>query len=173
MPQRHTIERRQDRQNATSCTLRVARRVREAARRNGSIERRDRASGRLHHPQEHRRDGVLPIPPQNEAGPGRDWLTHPALTGIPHEQWNSLVTELAAARAAQREADLQVPPPRRVWPSRPSAHPPVASGCSDRQAEPGCMGRRSVARTLPGYLLGPLFPGEPLPEARDVLYAGG
>jgi hypothetical protein len=58
------------------------------------------------HPQEHRRDGVLPIPPQNEAGPGRDWLTHPALTGIPHEQWDSLVTELAAARAAQREADL-------------------------------------------------------------------
>lgn len=37
-------------------------------------------------PQEYRRDGVLPIPPQNEAGPGRDWLTHPALTGIPHEQ---------------------------------------------------------------------------------------
>jgi hypothetical protein len=58
------------------------------------------------HPQEHRRDGVLPIPPQNEAGPGRDWLTHPALTGIPHKQWDSLVTELAAARAAQREADL-------------------------------------------------------------------
>jgi hypothetical protein len=57
-------------------------------------------------PQEHRRDGVLPIPPQNEAGPGSDWLTHPALTGIPHEQWDSLVTELAAARAAQRQADL-------------------------------------------------------------------
>ncbi|MFE4336246.1 ISAzo13 family transposase [Streptomyces sp. NPDC056831] len=58
-------------------------------------------------PQEHRRDGVLPIPPQNEAGPGRHWLTHSALTGIPHEQWDSLVTELAAARTAQREADLQ------------------------------------------------------------------
>ncbi|MER6832357.1 ISAzo13 family transposase [Streptosporangium sp. NPDC000563] len=58
-------------------------------------------------PQEHRRDGVLPIPPQNEAGPGRDWLVHPALTGIPHGQWDSLVTELAAARVTQREADLQ------------------------------------------------------------------
>ena len=86
--------------------MRVARRVREAARRNGWIERRDRASGRLHHPQEHRRDGVRPIPPQSGPGAGRGWLTHPALTGIPHEQWDSLVTELAATRTVQREADL-------------------------------------------------------------------
>jgi hypothetical protein len=58
-------------------------------------------------PEEHCRDGIPPIPPQDQPGPGRGWLAHPALTGIPHEQWDSLVTELAAARQAQREADLQ------------------------------------------------------------------
>lgn len=87
--------------------MRVARRVREAARRNGSIERRDRASGRLHRPEEHCRDGVPPVPPQNQAGPGRAWLAHPALTGMPHDQWDRLIAGLEAARALQREDDLQ------------------------------------------------------------------
>ncbi|MET8127030.1 hypothetical protein ABZV07_16150, partial [Streptomyces sp. NPDC005231] len=83
-----------------------ARRVREAARRNGSIERRDRASGRLHRPESHCRDGIPPIPPQDLPGPGRAWLVHPDLTGLPHDQWNQLITQLRAARELQREKDL-------------------------------------------------------------------
>jgi hypothetical protein len=58
-------------------------------------------------PEEHRRDGIPPIPPQLEPGPGRAWLVHPALTGMDHDQWNHLVGELTAAREAQREEDLQ------------------------------------------------------------------
>ncbi|WP_369265654.1 ISAzo13 family transposase [Streptomyces sp. R35] len=58
-------------------------------------------------PEEHRRDGIPPIPPQLEPGPGRAWLVHPALTGMGHDQWGHLIGELAAAREAQREEDLQ------------------------------------------------------------------
>lgn len=58
-------------------------------------------------PEEHCRDGVLPIPPQNQPGPGRGWLTHPALTGIHPDQWDQLLAELTAAREVQREEDLQ------------------------------------------------------------------
>ncbi|MFD3834497.1 ISAzo13 family transposase, partial [Streptomyces sp. NPDC058621] len=58
-------------------------------------------------PEEHCRDGVPPVPPQNQAGPGRAWLAHPALTGMPHDQWDRLIAELEAARALQREEDLQ------------------------------------------------------------------
>ena len=86
--------------------MRMARRVREAARRNGSIERRDRASGRLHRPESHCRDGIPPIPPQDLPGPGRAWLAHPDLTGLPHDQWDQLITQLRAARELQREEDL-------------------------------------------------------------------
>lgn len=39
-------------------------------------------------PEGHRRDGIPPIPPQLEPGPGRAWLLHPALTGVDHDQWD-------------------------------------------------------------------------------------
>ncbi|WP_405019050.1 ISAzo13 family transposase [Kitasatospora sp. NBC_00070] len=57
-------------------------------------------------PEEHCRDGVPPIPPQDLPGPGRSWLVHPALTGMPDEQWSGLIAALSAAREGQREADL-------------------------------------------------------------------
>lgn len=57
-------------------------------------------------PEEHHRDGAPPIPPQNQPGPGRDWLTLPALTGMRPDQWEQLVNELAVARQLQREEDL-------------------------------------------------------------------
>ncbi|MFE5827740.1 ISAzo13 family transposase [Streptomyces erythrochromogenes] len=57
-------------------------------------------------PEEHCRDGIPPIPPQDLPGPGRAWLVHPDLTGIPHDQWDQLITDLAAARETQREEAL-------------------------------------------------------------------
>ncbi|BCL27431.1 hypothetical protein GCM10017557_22900 [Streptomyces aurantiacus] len=89
------------------------------------------------HPQEHRRDGILPIPPQippqNEAGPGRDWLTRPALTGIPHEQWDSLVTELAAARAAPSRTG-SAPRRRRSATAAPSSSNPPDGNAQERSS---------------------------------------
>ncbi|RPK36794.1 Rhodopirellula transposase [Streptomyces sp. ADI92-24] len=58
-------------------------------------------------PQEHCRDGIPPLPPQNQPGHGREWLAHPALTGIQPDQWDQLIAELAAARETQREEVLQ------------------------------------------------------------------
>jgi Rhodopirellula transposase DDE domain len=58
-------------------------------------------------PEEHCRDGIPPVPPQNQPGAGREWLTHPALTGIHTDQWDQLLAELTAAREIQREGDLQ------------------------------------------------------------------
>ena len=89
--------------------MRVARRVREAARRNGSIERRDRASSRLH----------LPEPTEPTAPPvtceARDVadrrrsllnrLADPRLTGMSSTELTDLCTELdplQAARARER-----------------------------------------------------------------------
>ncbi|GAU71478.1 transposase [Streptomyces sp. NBRC 110611] len=57
-------------------------------------------------PEEHCQDGVPPIPPQLEPGPGCAWLVHSALTGMDPNQWDQLIGELAAAREAQREEDL-------------------------------------------------------------------
>ncbi|MFG2919449.1 ISAzo13 family transposase, partial [Kitasatospora sp. NPDC048298] len=57
-------------------------------------------------PEEHRRDGIPPIPPQDLPGPGRAWLVHPVLTGMPDDRWNQLIATLSTAREAQREADL-------------------------------------------------------------------
>jgi hypothetical protein len=80
--------------------------VREAARRNGSIERRDRASGRLHHPK--------PAPTCGQSGDAADpapapdtfdraTLTDPALTGISRTDLAALAAELAAPQQAGRE----------------------------------------------------------------------
>lgn len=60
-------------------------------------------------PEEHRRDGIPPIPPQDLPGPDRAWLVHPALTGMPEGRWTELVATLSAAREVQREADLHQP----------------------------------------------------------------
>nr|WTB28905.1 ISAzo13 family transposase [Streptomyces sp. NBC_00830]WTB30192.1 ISAzo13 family transposase [Streptomyces sp. NBC_00830]WTB31052.1 ISAzo13 family transposase [Streptomyces sp. NBC_00830]WTB31926.1 ISAzo13 family transposase [Streptomyces sp. NBC_00830]WTB34203.1 ISAzo13 family transposase [Streptomyces sp. NBC_00830] len=57
-------------------------------------------------PESHCRDGIPPIPPQDLPGPGRAWLVHPDLTGLPHDQWDQLITQLRAARELQREEDL-------------------------------------------------------------------
>ncbi|WP_328842767.1 ISAzo13 family transposase [Streptomyces sp. NBC_00258] len=57
-------------------------------------------------PESHCRDGIPPIPPQDLPGPGRAWLAHPDLTGLPHDQWDQLITQLRAARELQREEDL-------------------------------------------------------------------
>lgn len=57
-------------------------------------------------PEEHCRDGIPPVLPQLQPGPGRAWLVHPALTGMDDERWGQLIGELAAARTAQREDDL-------------------------------------------------------------------
>ncbi len=57
-------------------------------------------------PEEHRRDGVPPIPAQDFPGPGRAWMVHPALTGMSQARWSRLVATLSAAREVQREADL-------------------------------------------------------------------
>jgi hypothetical protein len=85
--------------------LKGARRVREAARRNGSIERRDRASGRLHHPQ------TIPEGPDDpdETGtaggePTPDMLSHPTFTGMTTDELTTLTTALDALRAAHRES---------------------------------------------------------------------
>jgi hypothetical protein len=57
-------------------------------------------------PETHCRDGIAPIPPQDQPGAGRAWLIHLALTGIRHDQWDHLITQLGAARELQREQDL-------------------------------------------------------------------
>ncbi|UKY48574.1 ISAzo13 family transposase [Streptomyces inhibens] len=57
-------------------------------------------------PEPHCRDGIPPIPPQDLPGPGRAWLVHPDLTGLPHDQWDQLITQLRAARELQREEAL-------------------------------------------------------------------
>ncbi|MGW6674457.1 ISAzo13 family transposase, partial [Streptomyces vinaceus] len=58
-------------------------------------------------PEEHCRDGIPPLLPQDQPGPGRSWLVHPALTGMPDEQWIQLAATLSAARDLQREAHLR------------------------------------------------------------------
>lgn len=86
--------------------MRVARRVREAARRNGSIERRDRASGRLHHP--HPRDtACAPENPRSASyrppQPCTSCLRNPDLTGMPEPALNELVNQLAPKLEELRE----------------------------------------------------------------------
>lgn len=93
--------------------MRVARRVREAARRNGSIERRDRASGRLHHPQ--------PCPavpaPRAPQEPAPRWdqalLSDPALTGMSRQQLDDLTGTLALDSDTRRGR-----PPRLAFPEQ-------------------------------------------------------
>jgi hypothetical protein len=88
--------------------LKGARRVREAARRNGSIERRDRASGRLHHPQppatgaEAQDAHVGTV--HNVALADRATAYHPALTGMSHQALARLTATLTDAWTDQREA---------------------------------------------------------------------
>ncbi len=92
--------------------MRVARRVREAARRNGSIERRDRASGRLHHPQD------LMDAATADSASGQDpadrphcltqhSLQDPELTGMTRQQFTELIDALAPALEVQRERVLR------------------------------------------------------------------
>ncbi|WAU82237.1 hypothetical protein O1Q96_22215 [Streptomyces sp. Qhu-G9] len=77
----------------------VARRVREAARRSGSIERRDRASGRLHHPQ-HPLDATAANNPSGRAAANRaptltqHALQDPELTGMTRQQFSDLIDAL-------------------------------------------------------------------------------
>ncbi|MCX4428841.1 transposase family protein (plasmid) [Streptomyces mirabilis] len=85
--------------------MRVARRVREAARRNGSIERRDRASGRLHRPEAYAQVNDAPDP-FDQPSPDLSWLCHPALTGLPAHEWDTLITTLTTLHEAQRETHL-------------------------------------------------------------------
>jgi DNA-directed RNA polymerase specialized sigma24 family protein len=83
--------------------MRVARRVREAARRNGSIERRDRASGRLHLPQAFAQVAARQPKPFDQPSPQFAWLCHPAVTGLEQDQWTALVRALGALHEDQRE----------------------------------------------------------------------
>ena len=88
--------------------LKGARRVREATRRNGSIERRDRASGRLHHP----RSPATAVEAQdvsvdtvhNVAVADRATAYHPALTGMSHQALARLTANLTDTWTDQREA---------------------------------------------------------------------
>lgn len=93
--------------------MRVARRVREAARRNGSIERRDRASGRLHHPQP---APAIPAP-RDPQTPTSEWdqalLSDPALTGLSPHQLHHLAQALASEGDTQRGR-----PPRLAFPEQ-------------------------------------------------------
>lgn len=93
--------------------MRVARRVREAARRNGSVERRDRASGRLHHPQ------TRPTVPaaRTPQAPAPQWdqalLSDPALTGMPRPQLAALTRTLTPDGDTRRGR-----PPRLAFPEQ-------------------------------------------------------
>jgi transposase len=57
-------------------------------------------------PQEYPHLGAPSPPPFDQMGPGRAWLCHPAVTGLPPQEWDTLITTLAALHHDQRETDL-------------------------------------------------------------------
>ncbi|MGA5135558.1 ISAzo13-like element transposase-related protein, partial [Streptomyces olivoreticuli] len=52
------------------------------------------------------RPALGPRPDPTPARPGHAWLFHPAITGIPADEWEDLIPRLAILRHAQREAAL-------------------------------------------------------------------
>lgn len=133
--------------------MRVARRVREAARRNGSIERRDRASGRLHRPEPL---APPPPPPSTEFGrfPSGDklpaWLRHPSLTGLEAPAFDALV--------ARYRGHVAENPPVLLPGKRPNGGPGAAPGDSPPQTTSSSSSLRNA---------GP-WPRPPLAEATGL-----
>ena len=92
--------------------LKAARRVREAARENGPIERRDLASGRLHHPPQQRRCASPPTP---------------ATSGLTYNPPARLRPRPQRRRGRLGEHEKQPRQPRRHYPRRTRGHGPPAA----------------------------------------------
>jgi hypothetical protein len=57
------------------------------------------------HPKAYDQAGGAPDP-FDQPSPGLAWLCHPALTGLPAPEWDTLITALMTLHGQQREADL-------------------------------------------------------------------
>jgi hypothetical protein len=77
-------------------------------RRPGETHQRKRWQGapsRPHHPQEYDQAAGVPAP-FDRPSPDLAWLCHPALTGLPAQDWDALIGTLMTLHDQQRETSL-------------------------------------------------------------------